>query len=52
MHDGGVCLEKLEEMETVQPIESKRIRTSLNLQKIHVDGLAKIAKYQNRTLLQ
>lgn len=37
-------------METVKPIESKRIRTSLNLQQIHVDGLSKIAKDQKITL--
>ncbi len=36
--------------EITQPIEGKRIRTSLNLQQIHVDGLSKIAKDQNKTL--
>jgi hypothetical protein len=36
--------------EITRPIEGKRIRTSLNLQQIHVDGLSKIAKFQNKTL--
>lgn len=39
-----------QETALVEPIESRRLRTTLNLRKIHVDGLSKIAKDQKTTL--
>jgi hypothetical protein len=43
-------MEKNSKTEITQPIEGKRMRTSLNLQQIHIDGLSKIAKDQKITL--
>jgi hypothetical protein len=38
------------EKELIEPVEDKRIRTTLNLRKTHVDGLSKISNHQRTTL--
>ncbi len=38
------------EKELIEPIEDKRLRTTLNLRKNHLDGLFKIAKDQRTTM--